>query len=97
MPKRKCRVVTFIEDGTMYWVCPDTMGSRIPRKTTITKCWKYNCPGIYIEPDNDCANERCNNKKAENSRYCSQACRHRKNQRDYKRRKREKCQNTTNT
>jgi hypothetical protein len=93
--KKKCNPQFFVEDGQTFWVCRNQIGSRIPRKIAITKCWKYNCPGIEIPDFAICKSDNCTNRPAENSSYCSQKCRHRHNQRNYRNRK--KCQNTTNT
>lgn len=83
----KCTVQTFVEDGQTYWVCPNTIGPRVPRKASIEKCWKYNCPGRVSLQAATCDNPTCSEPKRENSSYCSVKCRKRKNSADYRNKK----------
>lgn len=92
--KKKCNPQFFVEDGQTFWVCRNDFGSRVPRKITTTKCWKYDCPGIEVPSFKICKSDNCTNESAENSNYCTQKCRHRHNQRNYRKRK---CRNTTST
>jgi hypothetical protein len=85
----KCIVQTFVDDNQLYWVCPNTIGRRTPRKASVEKCWKYNCPGRANLENNTCFNSNCSNPKKENSRYCSVKCRKRKNSADYRKKKKD--------
>ena len=89
MHKPKCTAQFFEDAGEMCWVCPNNMGSRRPRKYSVTqKCWKYNCPGINPPAISAvCAYELCSKPAVENSKYCSPRCRKAKHRRDYKIRK----------
>ena len=86
---RKCNVSYFIDaNGELMWKCPQNMGPQTARKASSTKCWKYNCPGAKSpDPRMFCQYELCNNFSRDNSKYCSETCRKRKNRRDYRLRK----------
>jgi len=72
----KCKPQTYVENNELYWVCPNNLGYRTPRKyETTKKCWKYNCPGILSLDAMFCTYPLCNKVKALNSKYCSPNCR----------------------
>ena len=74
--KKKCNPQTFVENEELYWVCPNVLGQRVPRKySTTNKCWKYDCPGIINLDAKICAYHACSKATAPNSKYCSPNCR----------------------
>ena len=88
---KKCPVKFYTKENIVYWACPNNMGYQTPRKLSITKCWKYNCPG-RCAPSEElfCSFEECNNLRRPGSKYCDDKCRKRNSRKAYVLRKQQK-------
>ena len=83
-----CNVTYFDQNDKAYWKCPNLLGYQSPRPLSATKCWKYNCPGRKLPPPNlFCKSKTCEKLSRPGALYCSDLCRKRQNNRDYRERK----------
>ena len=82
---RKCNVTFFTHENETYWKCPNNMGYQTPRKISIQKCWKANCPGrCELKQANVCSYEPCTNLRRPGSIYCQDKCRKTRANKAYK-------------